>query len=292
MGCPNFLSASFRNRASIALSIKLCLNCLDPKITYSKNHNAACDIKLKAELQCKSQGCKRNVWLCDQHKHEPANAVVIKKMKDTVARQGWTLGMVSVMSPKPSPASSPSPKRRSKKSKISESPKTANKAQLGKPESTAVGEEAVEELRISLETKGITVEEEPRGRPMFQFFLAKGKTKPVMTFMDSGCSDAVFREGVPGVQWEGAVTRAGPFPMGGVGGMEALTRDEWKVFMPLVNGACAEVRGHSMTKVTGDFPQVNIERAVEAVKEDAPHKAELQRAKLPSVIGGEVDVLL
>ena len=36
----------------------------------------------------------------------------------------------------------------------------------------------MEELRISLETKGITVEEEPRGSPMFQFFLAKGKTKP------------------------------------------------------------------------------------------------------------------
>ena len=171
MGCPNFLSVSFRNRSSIALSIKLCLNCLDPKITYTKNHNAACDKKVKAELQCKFQGCNRNVWLCDQHKHEPANAAVIKKMKETVARQGWTLGMVSVMSPKPSPASSPSPKRRSKVSEVSKSPKTANKAQLGKPESTAVGEEAVEANRAKLRTKGITVLEEPKGRPMFQFFM-------------------------------------------------------------------------------------------------------------------------
>ena len=47
-----------------------------------------------------------------------------------------------------------------------------------------------------------------------------------------------------------------------------------------------------MTWVTSDFPFVNIDKAVDAVKGDAPHKAELQNCKLPSVIGGEVDCLL
>ena len=103
--------------------------------------------------------------------------------------------------------------------------------------------------------------------------------------MDSGCSDAIFREGIPAVQWEGAVSKAGPFDMGGVGGLAALTRDEWVCQVPLVCGAYADVRGHSMTRVTSDFPFVNIDKAVEAVKGDAPHKIKLQEAKLPSVIG-------
>ena len=71
--------------------------------------------------------------------------------------------------------------------------------------------------RAEFRAKGITVIEEPKGMPMFMFFLAKGKTKQVMTFLDSGCSDAIFREGIPAVQWKGAVTRPGPVDMGGVG---------------------------------------------------------------------------
>ena len=103
------------------------------------------------------------------------------------------------------------------------------------------------------------------------FFLAKGKTKPVMTFLDSGCSDAIFREGIPAVQWEGAFSKSGPFDMGGVGGLAAQTRDEWVCQVPLVCGAYTDVRGHSMTQVTNDFPRVNIEKAVTAVKEDVLH---------------------
>ena len=150
----------------------------------------------------------------------------------------------------------------------------------------------MEANRAKFRAKGITVEEEPKGRPMFQFFLAKGKTKPVMTFMDSGCSDAIFREGIPAVQWEGAVSKSGPFDMGGVGGLAAQTRDEWVCQVLLVCGAYTDVRGHSMTRVTSDIPLVYIAKAVSAVKEDAPHKVELQNCKLPSIIGGEVDCLL
>ena len=174
--------------------------------------------------------------MCGVHKDDPANAAAVKKLKEAMARQGWTLGMVSVMgmSAVPSPASSPTSKKKAKVSKSPGSPKTANRVTQDILDSPVVGEEAVEANRSKLRAKGITVLEEPKGRPMFQFFLAKGKTKPVMTFMDSGCSDAIFREGIPAVQWEGAVSKAGPFGMGGVGGLAALTRDEWNCQVPLV----------------------------------------------------------
>ena len=51
--------------------------------------------------------------------------------------------------------------------------------------------------------KGMDVVPEPEGRPLFLFFAAKGRNKPVQVFFDNGCSDAVMREGVPGVEWRG-----------------------------------------------------------------------------------------
>ena len=63
----------------------------------------------------------------------------------------------------------------------------------------AIPEEArVEEFLNTAREKGATVIEEPRGRPIFQFFLAKGKTAPVLTFFDDDCSDAGMQEGVHG----------------------------------------------------------------------------------------------
>ena len=132
----------------------------------------------------------------------------------------------------------------------------------------------------------------PQGRPIFQFFLAKGKTAPVLTFFDDGCSDAVMREGVPGVQWEGMVTKKGPFPMGGVGGLAAQTRDEWMVLVPLANGKTQSMRCHSMTRVTADFPKLDTTKAVAEVKRAQPNNRKLQECRVPTLIGGEIDCLM
>ena len=134
---------------------------------------------------------------------------------------------------------------------------------------------------------------EPEGRPLFLFFFAaKGRNKPVQVFFDSGCSDAVMREGIPGVEWQGIITKRGPFGMGGIGGLSSTTKDEWMVLVPREDGKMQAVRGYSMNKVTCDFPQFDLTRAVAAVKEDAPDNKELQSCKLPSKVGGEVDCLL
>ena len=74
-----------------------------------------------------------------------------------------------------------------------------------------------------------------------------------MKFFDDGCSDCIMWEDVPGVQWEGVVTKNGPFDMEGLGGLAALTRDEWMVLVPLANGNKQAVRCQSMTRVTATF---------------------------------------
>ena len=80
----------------------------------------------------------------------------------------------------------------------------------------------LEELFEGSKNQGIEVVPEPRGRPIFLFFPVAGINKPVLTFFDSGCSDAVVREGIPGVEWKGCITQHGPFNMGGVGGLQSL----------------------------------------------------------------------
>ena len=64
------------------------------------------------------------------------------------------------------------------------------------------------------------------------------------------------------------------------------------VLLTRVDGKMQAVRGYSMTKVTCDFPEIDLTRAVNAVKEDAPDNQVLQSCKLPSKVGGEVDCLL
>ena len=91
---------------------------------------------------------------------------------------------------------------------------------------------------------------EPNGRPIFLFFAAKGRNKPVQVFFDNGCSDAVMRAGIPGVE----------FGMGGVGGISSFTKDEWMVLVPRVDGKMQAVRGYSMNQVTCTFPEFDLTR--------------------------------
>ena len=144
----------------------------------------------------------------------------------------------------------------------------------------------------SAKRQGMEIAPEPKGKPIFMFFAAKGRNKPVNVFMDNGCSDCVVREGIPGVELKGTITKKGPFGMGGVGGLSSYTKDEWMVLVPRADGKMQAVRCYSMNQVTCNFPAYHLAGAVEAVKSDAPENELLQNCKLPSSIGGEVDCLL
>ena len=88
------------------------------------------------------------------------------------------------------------------------------------------------------------------------------------------------------------MTKKGPFEMGGVGGLAALTRDEWMVLVPLANRNKLAVRCHSMTRGTANFPQYDTTQAVAEVKNHQHDNPELQACKVPTLIGGEIDCLM
>ena len=122
-----------------------------------------------------------------------------------------------VLPPSSSTASSPTSGRKEKSSKAPESPASLKAALEDNPDDLGVGEQAVENMVARIRAKGVNVVEEPVGRPMFQFFLANGRTKAVKTFVDSDAlmqsSEKVFLQSNGMVQsanlapatWEGLV---------------------------------------------------------------------------------------
>ena len=90
----------------------------------------------------------------------------------------------------------------------------------------------------------------------------------VNTFFDNGCSTAVFREEIPVKELRGKITRNGPFYMNGVGDIRTTANNMWLCSMDLADGGKQLVEGLSVNKVTTDFPMINLETAVSAVKAD------------------------
>ena len=294
--CPLFLSMTQPERNIIIKDANICPRCLCYQTYCSHQHLQMCPKKEKMTNRsgakpvhfCQEDKCWNSVWVCENHMTNTKNIAYKKKIKNFLAAKNVPVSMVTITNP-------------SKKRKLPKQDPNNAEVNIGvgleampdnQVDSQASEAAKLEELFDSARSRGVTVREEPKGRPIFQFFLAKGKTQPVLTFLDTGCSDAVVREGIPGVQWEGVVTKKGPFDMGGVGGMAAKTRDEWMVLVPLADGSKQAMRCHSMTRVTADFPKYNTTRAVLEVKNSQPNNKELQQCKVPECIGGEIDCLL
>ena len=83
---------------------------------------------------------------------------------------------------------------------------------------------------------GVVTVSPPAGVPLFLFQPVEGLSGPVNVFYDKGCSDAVLREGIPGVQLRGALLSKGPFDMGGVGNLVTQAEEEWLVQLSKADG--------------------------------------------------------
>ena len=127
---------------------------------------------------------------------------------------------------------------------------------------------------------------------MFMFGCAEGKTRPIPMLYDSGCSDLLLKEGIPGKELEGVKVANGPFVIGAVGDMKVMARDAWMVKCKMMDGGCQVLEGLTVDKVTSKFPRVNLDAAVKAVKSSQPGNKLLQNVKIPSEVGGEVEILI
>jgi len=111
--------------------------------------------------------------------------------------------------------------------------------------------------------RGAKVYDVPDGNSMFIVAPLKGKTNPVLGFLDSGCSDAVFKQEVPGNQLQGVCINEGPICCTGVGEIKLQAKQEWIVKLKRKDGNYQLVQGLTLDDVCAPMPMVNTVQAVE-----------------------------
>ena len=260
-GCPKFMEATIDLRKTIVHKIKICRQCFHPEVISSPSHMKECPFSNKKNsYSCLNKSCKDHMWICLSHKLE--NKKVMEKFRDDLQRKGHDLAMTIYV------------------------PLQAN------PTTAVELLSAVKKIRRVENKKGIEIVPVPEGEPMFLFHAAQGRTEPVNTFYDNGCSHAVFKDGIPGDQLRGQLVAKGPFNIGGVAGLTTKALDEWVVVVPRTDGKKQLIQGLTVPRVTSDFPLTNLEAAFEDIKNDDPSNATLQRCKVPPLAGGCVHMLL
>jgi hypothetical protein len=128
---------------------------------------------------------------------------------------------------------------------------------------------------------------------MFLFFGAKGRTREIMTFFDSGCSKYVIRdEVISSKELPATLVKNGPIFLGGVGNTRVFASGEYMVAMDRDERSAQTFQGLAVEVITGNFPKIDLSSAVAAVKMDNQRNKYLQNCKFPKIVGGSVDVLI
>ena len=257
-GCPKFMEATSEMRRNLVMKVKLCIQCLHPDIIFNQAHKKECLFNNKKnKYTCTSENCREHMWVCLTHKQR--NRSAMDRFRQDMLSKGLTLAMTCYV---PLQACS------------------------------AEAENAVRKIRRGQQKRGKDIVPVPEGEPLFLFHPTQGKTRPVNTFYDTGCSHAVFKEGVPGGQLRGQLVAKGPFDIGGVGGLTARANDEWVVGVKRMDGRTQLVQGLTVETVTAEFPTLNLTAAVADVKAADSSNQLLQRCQVPQLAGGSVDMLL
>ena len=255
--CPKFIAMKMSERRKFAIKAKFCIYCLHPDVEFSPEHGKSCKEakrKTKSSFTCISPNCSCHFWLCSNHSED--NKSKLKDAAKNLERHGLRLafhGTISI---------------------------SANSAY-------------VQSASCSLESQ---VDKEllpvPTGQPIFMFFGARGKTRSLMTFFDNDCSRFIMREFIPNKELPASLVKAGPIPIGGVGGMTVFASGEYLVAMDTIEGKAQQLQGVTVPVITGDFPLLNISEAVSAVKSADRKNTKLRNCKFPPQVGGVVDCLI
>ena len=220
-------------RYRVACKAKLCLKCHNPSYMYKrfdKNHKCAADSK-KTKFSCKS--CSYHLWIC--HRHQADNNAALHKFKEEELRKhnldfGLFVAKLPQTVKKSIPTVSPSDVSVSQSvqsqpllsENIPEDDNSSKSCQNDNLYQNLSQNQALSKLKrklnSKLETRNVKLNITPKGRSQFLLGQSQGKTRPITTLYDTGCSSALFQEGVPQTELSPAVLmNRGPFMVNGVG---------------------------------------------------------------------------
>ena len=247
------------DRRAICIRAKLCMKCCDPKIIFDSRHRRDCKVtkKNKIHITCAEHPeCVMHAWLCGYH--QDANLAKLTEF--------------------------------SKRFKI-QPPVNTNTAAM--PSNTAVDTvKVLKNMKRNLKKRGAELIPIPEGDSMFILAPLKGVTEPVLSFFDSGCSDAVTRDGIPGKQLNGICINEGPITCFGVGATEIQAKQEWIIKLKRKDGNYQLVQTLTMENVCAEMPMISTSQAVKQLKDSDPNNNLLQNCCVPPQVGGNVDLIL
>ena len=243
-GCPKFASLGTDQRMVTAREAKFCVNCMSKDTKFSWQHNKDCPVKKKKGMySCKKDSCLLHMWLCSKHQAE--NREQMEKFDEQLQDKSG-VRLVFMTKKKVTPKLLKPVRTSPQTSKSPESPPPTPSSPLP-PTPTSplpptspmsfctMGEKGIKQAvrkMVRLNKKkdpSVETVSPPVGSPLFLFQPVEGLHDPVNVFYDKGCSDAVFRAGIPGTQLRGTLLNKGPFQMGGVGDITTVAEEEWLV---------------------------------------------------------------
>ena len=293
-GCPQFVLMDMTERFQIVADVKLCNRCFRPDVTFTKEHIKECTAKSDKNNAFSCSKCKLHSWVCKYHKAD--NQAKLDKFKKEY-RDKHQLKLVFTANLLPPDQSD------NLNTGAPGVPVTVAGAALHPAGDPTSAQSCCSEVSMSAAAKAMKkrirsngfkgdIRPVPEGEPMFLFFKAKGNQDGVNTFFDLGCSHAVFQEGVPGRELRGKILKKGPFIMNGVADIKTKANNMWLCTMDMADGSKQFVAGLSVDKVTSDFPEINLETAVDELKADNPANTFLQACRVPNMAGGSTGLLL
>ena len=235
----------------------------------------------------------QHVWTCTFHRNEAGNREVISEFnKDWQAKTGQSVAMIAQGQTATSTAEMHVPAPATANSQETAQPKVLESFNLNSnPANLALAARRLRrnEKRRNPEAEFVPV---PKGQALFIFCPVEGKTRDLNFFNDSGCPNAIFKNGIPGNELRGQIVEKGPFIVQGVNNIKITAGDEWLVQLPRTDGRFQLMKGLTLDNITADFPSISTALAVEEVKNDKPDCAELQACRVPDLAGGSVDGLM
>ena len=328
-GCPRYCSMTTEERKEIALAAKFCLRCHDPKVIFktrdpSFKHDCPVSATRKNRFSCSVQRCALHSWICTNHKKE--NKTMMDKFTEELTRRNLVFCYLSQPENSPIHEGNDDPDQVSEKQEEeiateepdehdpdllnvhssdvlierNETPETPNEAvnhcakgnhkRNGKCVDISLSEVANKLKKLTPD--GELLSTKFKDQPLFMFFTAEGRTKDVNIFCDTGNSHVLFRDPIPKEELFGIKVRDGPFPLGAVGGTTVWANHEWACQIKTSGGSREILLGLTVDKITSKFPLVSLAEAELDLKCSDPNNKELQDLSVPTVVGGEVDILL
>ena len=202
-GCPRYIGLTTEERFEITKEAKICLRCLDPKSTWVfRDGHKGCTVNKnkKNRFSCTNTNCSWHSWICHSHKDE--NKAVLDKFQSDLAKKGLTFVFLNA----PATDSQALKAKQRPNSREGAAPDLSPVIPVRDTSKDLTREQAVEKLR-KLTPNNVELDAEPKGSPMFMFGYAEGKTRPVLMMYDTGCSDLLLKEGVPGKEIPGVIQK-------------------------------------------------------------------------------------